>query len=234
MAFDINRLRLGERIAGVCAVLLFIDEFLNWYSASASNVAKKLGVNLPAGVNETATASAWKAFDWVDLLMLLTIIVVLAWITLAATQRTVAMPVTASTIATALCAITTLVVLYRIINQPGPNDIVDVEYGAYLGLVLLLAMTYGGFAAMRDEGATFGQAGDTIRSAVESRTEPAPPRTTPAPEPPPRAEPVPPRAEPVATPPAEPVAAPPAAAPAPPAAAPAPPPPAEPPAGESA
>jgi hypothetical protein len=214
MAFDINRLRLGERIAGVCAVLLFIDEFLNWYSASASNVAKKLGVNLPAGVNETATASAWKAFDWVDLLMLLTIIVVLAWITLAATQRTVAMPVTASTIATALCAITTLVVLYRIINQPGPNDIVDVEYGAYLGLVLLLGMTYGGFAAMRDEGATFGQAGDTIRSAVESRTEPAPPRTTPAPPP-----------EPVATPPAATTPPPPA---------PAPPPPAEPPAGESA
>jgi hypothetical protein len=203
MAFDINRLRLGERIAGVCAVLLFIDEFLNWYSVSASNVAKQLGVQLPNGVGGSVTATAWKAFDWVDLLMLLTVIVVLGWVALAAMQRTVAMPVTASTIATALCAITTVVVLYRIINQPGPNDLVDVEYGAYLGLVLLLAMTYGGYAAMRDEGATFGQAGDRIRSAVEARTEPAPPRTTPAPEPPP----------------AEPVGAPPAGAPAPPAAA---------------
>jgi hypothetical protein len=211
MAFDINRLRLGERIAGVCAVLLFIDEFLNWYSVSASNVAKQLGVQLPNGVSGSITATAWKAFDWVDLLMLLTVIVVLSWVALTAMQRTVAMPVTVSTIATALCAITTLVVLYRIINQPGPNDLVDVEYGAYLGLVLLLAMTYGGYAAMRDEGATFGHAGDSIRSAVESRTEPAPPRTTPAPEPPP----------------AEPVAAPPAAAPAAPPAA-------EPPRGESA
>jgi hypothetical protein len=181
MAFDINRLRLGERIAGVCAVLLFIDEFLNWYSVSASNVAKQLGVQLPNGVSGSITATAWKAFDWVDLLMLLTVLVVLAWVALTAMQRTVAMPVTASTIATALCAITTVVVLYRIINQPGPNDLVDVEYGAYLGLVLLLAMTYGGYAAMREEGATFGQAGDSLRSAVEARTEPAPPRTTPPP-----------------------------------------------------
>jgi hypothetical protein len=205
MAFDINRLRLGERIAGVCAVLLFIDEFLNWYSVSASNVAKQLGVQLPNGVSGSITATAWKAFDWVDLLMLLTVLVVLAWVALTAMQRTVAMPVTASTIATALCAITTVVVLYRIINQPGPNDLVDVEYGAYLGLVLLLAMTYGGYAAMREEGATFGQAGDSLRSAVEARTEPAPPRTTPAPEPP--------RPEPVAGPPAAAPAAPPAAEP---------------------
>jgi hypothetical protein len=205
MAFDINRLRLGERIAGVCAVLLFIDEFLNWYSVSASNVAKQLGVQLPNGVSGSITATAWKAFDWVDLLMLLTVLVVLAWVALTAMQRTVAMPVTASTIATALCAITTVVVLYRIINQPGPNDLVDVEYGAYLGLVLLLAMTYGGYAAMREEGATFGQASDSLRSAVEARTEPAPPRTTPAPEPP--------QPEPVAGPPAAAPAAPPAAEP---------------------
>jgi hypothetical protein len=226
MAFDINRLRLGERIAGVCAVLLFIDEFLNWYSVSASNVAKQLGVKLPSGISAPSiTVTAWQAFDWVDLLMLLTVIVVLGWVALAAMQRTVALPVTMSTIATALCAITTLVVLYRIVNQPGPNDLVDVEYGAYFGLVLLLAMTYGGYAAMRDEGATFGQAGDSIRSAVESRTESAPPRTTPAPEPPP-AEPV--AAQPAAAPPPpEPVAAPPAAAPAAPPAA-------EPPQGESA
>jgi hypothetical protein len=209
MAFDINRLRLGERIAGVCAVLLFIDEFLNWYSVSASNVAKQLGVQLPNGVGGSITVTAWQAFDWVDLLMLLTVIVVLAWVALAAIQRTVALPVTMSTIATALCGVTTLVVLYRIINQPGPNDLVDIEYGAYLGLVLLLAMTYGGYAAMRDEGTTFGQAGDSLRSAVDARTEPAPPRTTPAPEP---------------------VAAPPTVAPAAPAAPPA----TEPPPGESA
>jgi hypothetical protein len=183
MAFDVSRLRLGERIAAGCAVLLFIDEFLNWYSANLSGaqqaVADRIGVS--------TTVSAWKAFDWVDLLMLLTILVVLAWVTLAATQRTVALPVTMSTIAAALCAFTTLIVLYRIINQPGPNNLVNVEYGAYLGLVLLLGMTYGTYTAMRDEGSSFGQAGEKIRSAVESRVEPAPPRTTAAPEPPPAA-----------------------------------------------
>jgi hypothetical protein len=190
MTFDINRLRLGERIAGGCAVLLFIDLFLNWYSANLTGAQQAIADRLGADT----TVSAWQAFDWVDLLMLLTIIVVLAWVALAATQRTVALPITASTIAAALCAFTTLVVLYRIINQPGPNDLVNVEYGAYLGLLLLLGMTYGTYAAMRDEGATFGEAGERIRAAVESRTEPAPPRTTAAPSPPP-AEPAPPPAQ---------------------------------------
>jgi hypothetical protein len=209
MAFDLTRLRLGERIAAVCAVALFIDEFLNWYSVSAASVAKSLGVKVPAGVSGSlsASASAWKAFDWVDLLMLLTILVVLAWVTLTATQRTVALPVTASTIAAALCAFTTLIVLYRIINQPGPNDIVDVEYGAYLGLLLLIGMTYGTYAAMREEGSSFGQAGDKIRSAVESRVEPAPPRTTAAPAPPPPAPPAAPQAAPAPPPPAPPAQA---------------------------
>ena len=210
MPFDINRLRLGERIAGVCAVLLFIDEFLSWYSVNLSGAQQALADRLGA----STTASAWKAFDWVDLLMLLTIIVVLAWIALVATQRTVALPVTASTISAALCAFTTLVVLYRIINQPGPNDLVNVEYGAYIGLLLLIGMTYGAYRAMRDEGSTFGEAGSKLRAAVESRTEPAPPRTTPAPP----AEPPPPPA---------PGAGPPAQAPPPPAQAP--PPPADPP-----
>ncbi|MCW3065038.1 MAG: hypothetical protein JWN32_2210 [Solirubrobacterales bacterium] len=184
MAFDYTRLRLGERIAGVCALLLFIDEFLDWYS-----------LNIPGGPG----ASAWDIFAWVDLLMLLTVIVVLTWVALTGMQRTVALPVTMTTIAAALCAFTTLIVLYRIINQPGPNAIVNVEYGAYLGLLLLIGMTYGAYTAMRDEGSTFGEAGSRLRSAVESRTEPAPPRTTPAPPPP--ASPPPPAAPPAQAPP---------------------------------
>jgi hypothetical protein len=235
MAFDINRLRLGERIAGACAVLLFIDLFLNWYSANAASVAKHLGVTLPPGVSGgiSKSFSAWTAFGWVDLLMLLTIIVVLGWIALAATQRTVALPIAASTIAAALCAFTTLVVLYRIINQPGPNDVIDVEYGAYLGLLLLLGMTYGTYAAMRAEGATFGQAGDKLRAAVESRTQPAPPRAA-EPAPPGPADAAPPRANDRPAPPAADPPPPPAPAAAPPAQAPPPPRSDPPPAGESA
>jgi hypothetical protein len=232
MGIDIDRLRLGERIAGGCAILLFIDEFLNWYSANVGDEAKKLGITVPRGVSLTATASAWKAFDWVDLLMLLTIIVVLGWITLTAMQRTVALPITASTIAAALCAFTGVIVLYRIINQPGPNDVVNVEFGAYLGLLLLIGMTYGAYRAMRDEGATFTQAGDKLRSVVDSPADPAPPRTTaaaPPAEPAAPAQPAPP-AEPAPPTVAQPPAAPPPPAAAPPAAAP----PADPPPGSTA
>ena len=34
---DVNRLSRGERIAGVAAVLLIVDMFLNWYSANLNS-----------------------------------------------------------------------------------------------------------------------------------------------------------------------------------------------------
>jgi hypothetical protein len=45
----------------------------------------------------------------------------------------------------------TLIVLYRIINQPGPNKLITVEWGAYVGLILVALVAYGGFRAMSEE-----------------------------------------------------------------------------------
>ena len=50
-----------------------------------------------------------------------------------------------------LGAFTTLLVLYRILNQPGPNEFVAVELGAFLGFLSVLAVAAGGYLAMRDE-----------------------------------------------------------------------------------
>ena len=48
-------------------------------------------------------------------------------------------------------ALATLLILYRIINQPGPNDIVDVELGAWLGLLAAIVITGGGWRSTRVE-----------------------------------------------------------------------------------
>ncbi len=172
MQFDMNRLRLGERIVAGAAVLLFIDMFLSWYSANLSGRFEAFANASGA----STSASAWKIFSYTDLWMLLVIIVALALVVLRATERTPALPIAGSVILTALAGFVTLLVLYRIINQPGPNNLVNVEFGAYLGFLLLAALTYGGFRSMREEGTTFSDARAQAEQMVGSRgtTTPAP------------------------------------------------------------
>ena len=92
---------------------------------------------------------------------------------LAASGRSVALPVAASVVVTVLGIIVALLVLYRIINQPGPNDVVDVKFGAYLGFLVCLGIAVGGFLAMAEEGATLGGGGGTAAAAPPPQ--PAPP-----------------------------------------------------------
>jgi hypothetical protein len=45
-----------------------------------------------------------------------------------------------------------LLVLYRLIDQPGPNELVEIEPGTWIGLVAALAVIAGGWISMRTEG----------------------------------------------------------------------------------
>ena len=141
---DVNRLSRGERIAGAAAVLLFIDMFLSWYSANHADVS----------------VTAWQAFSTTDILLLITIIVALGMVAARAMARSVNLPVSLPLVTACLGALMTLLVLWRIINQPGPNDFINVEYGAYLGLILIAALAYGAILA--------GGGVDTMRAEAES------------------------------------------------------------------
>jgi hypothetical protein len=193
---DVNRLRTGEKIAGAAAVLLFIDLFLSWYSVDLGGAlgaaAKSAGVD--------TSVSAWGAFSWVDLLLLLTILAALAMVVVRGTGRSVDLPASLPLIVAGLGVFATLVVLYRILNQPGPNDIISVEYGAYLGLILVAALTYGAVQAgggvddLRAEAESLSpreapSAGGTAPppSGAASVAETVPPPQAPVPSPPPAA-----------------------------------------------
>jgi hypothetical protein len=153
---DLNRLSRGEKIAGAAAVLLFIDMFLSWYSANISGALSAAASRF--GVDTSATA--WQAFSTTDILLLITIIVALAMVGTRAMARTVNLPVSLPLVVAALGALMTLLVLWRIINQPGPNDFINVEYGAYIGLILIAALTYGAVEA--------GGGVDTMRAEADS------------------------------------------------------------------
>jgi hypothetical protein len=153
---DVNRLSRGEQIAGAAAVLLFIDMFLHWYSANVSDSISRLAAR--AGVS--TSVSAWEAFSYTDLLLLVTILVALAMVGMRAMGTSANLPVSLPLVAAVLGALMTLLVLYRILNQPGPNDFINVEYGAFIGLILIAALTYGSIEA--------GGGVDTMRAEAES------------------------------------------------------------------
>ena len=74
---DTTKLRLGELIAGVSAILLFIVMFFHWYgiktgvSSQGSAILKGLTGQT---VGSTVGVSAWSIYSYTDLLLLLLII----------------------------------------------------------------------------------------------------------------------------------------------------------------
>jgi hypothetical protein len=201
MAFDISRLRRGEQIAALAAVLLFILMFFDWYTVSVSG-------GLLGGLS--IGGSAWQAFGFIDIYLFLVILAAIGLAVLTATERTPALPVTGAVIVTAMAALGTLLVLYRLIDTP-IGDVPDgVDVGrtvwAFLGLIAVAAIAYGGYLSMREEGTSLGDvkaqasaAGQQARAAFDSPapreeggTASAPPPSSPppaaAPPPPPPPE----------------------------------------------
>ncbi len=130
-----RRVRAGDVVAGVSGVLLLVSTFLNWYTVS--------------GRDDGLTA--WAAFGVVDLLVVL---VALLGIALAVSQvvgRGPALPVALGVITTTLALAGTLLVLYRILNQPGPNDLIGVGIGAWIGLAACLGVFLGAWLSLSDE-----------------------------------------------------------------------------------
>lgn len=137
-----RRLRDGEWIAGAGAVALVASLFLHWYGLDVA-------IGLP-GVGEPE-ATGWQAFDVLDVVLVLLMLVPLALVVTQATRASPAIPVFFSAMTVVAGALAALLILYRIVNQPGPNDLVEVQAGAWLGLLAALAVTGGGWRSMRVE-----------------------------------------------------------------------------------
>jgi hypothetical protein len=158
---ELSRLRQGDVIAGLGGVALLVVMFLDWYAAGGS---------------------AWQAFSVSDLILALTAVSGIGLAVLTASRRSPALPVAASVITSTLGALATLLVFYRILNQPGPNEFVEVKLGAFLGFLAVLAVAAGGYLAIRDE------EGEDAPMPVDVRPTPAPEGPG-DPAPPPEAEP---------------------------------------------
>lgn len=132
MSFDPGRLRRGEWMAGLGGVVLLVSLFaLDWY---------------------TGGIGGWEAHTILRWLMLLTGVAGIALWALTATQATDAVPLGTAVVTVVVAGPTTLLLLWRVlIDQPGANALVDVEIGAWLGLLSAALVLAGAWLSMRDE-----------------------------------------------------------------------------------
>jgi uncharacterized membrane protein len=146
-----RRLRDGEWIAGAGGVALVAAMFLHWYGAALDipdTVTGPDGSVIELGSPEV---TAWQAFGVLDVVLLLLALVPLALVVAQATRPSPAIPVALSVLTTLAGALAALLVLYRIVNQPGSNDLVTVEAGAWAGFAAALVIAGGGWRSMRAE-----------------------------------------------------------------------------------
>ncbi len=131
MDLDPARLRRGELLAGVGAVLLLVFMLAGkWYGHGAH------------------ARTGWEALSTLRWLLLVTIGAAFALVLAQISRRAPAIPATLSLVMMLLGLISVLALIYRVLINPPAHE----QVGAFLGLISALALAYGGFLSLREEG----------------------------------------------------------------------------------
>jgi hypothetical protein len=178
----VSRLRAGEWIALTGAGALLVTLFLPWFDVELpqQNVQRQVGGGGVLNVLSTYAVddwgSAWDALGWLTIVIALAAVGCAAWLAIVnAINGPVAQTVAASVLtATAGTLAFVALVLRALVFQPGPNDLVVVRYGAWLGLLAALILAGGGWWATKDERT---DAPESAYTPPEPRP-PPPPRLT--------------------------------------------------------
>jgi len=186
---ELDKLSMGEKIAAVSGVLLFVFMFFDWFGVEVS------GVPAFAGTVEGGGGSAWDALDVIPIFLVVAIVAAVGVAVIRLTDADVEPPVSLNTIVAVLGALAVLLILYRIIDPPGGDSFggvsvdITLEVGIFLGLLSAAGIAYGGYSAMREEGITFGDAADRLSGGGYGGGTPPPPPTQQTPPPPPPQQP---------------------------------------------
>jgi hypothetical protein len=164
----LGRLRTGEAIYLVAAILLFILMFFTWYGT-------EYGGATPAGgelefLTVAKGGNAWQMLDWIPLFLMLAIAVAVgaALLRILGSRWKPAIPPGAAVCALGLLA--AALILFRIISPPDRGAIegfapkANLEVAIFLALAAALGIAYGGWRAMADEGTSFGGVAKRLES----------------------------------------------------------------------
>jgi hypothetical protein len=157
-----SRLRPGEVLAALGAIALVVILFADWF-------ALEIGTG-----REGVSTTGWASLGWLMIALLVLTALAALWLAVATVARSAAEAVMAGVVTTALAVVAVPVLLLRIVTQPdlgvgAPNDLVAVQFAAWVGLICTALIAVGGFVALRDERV----------DAPESAYEPPEPRPAP-------------------------------------------------------
>jgi hypothetical protein len=147
----VSRLRPADLVAGGAGLVLLIALFLPWYGVTIETPSRPGSATITTFVVGPPHASAWQAFSVTDVLLALAALLAIAVPVVVATTSGPAKPVAVTVLSGVSSILAFLLIAYRLLNQPGPNDLVEVRGGAWLGFAAALVMIAGSWAAMRDE-----------------------------------------------------------------------------------
>lgn len=165
-----SRLRLGEVVAGAGGLALLGLLFLDWFALEST-----LQFALEKVARADVHTTGWSTLGWfLDVLLVVAMLGAAALVFSTVSARSVARTVSAAVLTTSIGTIATLVLVLRVILEPGlgvsaPNEFVDVKTTAWLGVACAAAIPLGAFIALKDE----------RTEAPESAYTPPPPRPTP-------------------------------------------------------
>jgi hypothetical protein len=130
-----TRLRPGDWVAGLGGAVLLVSLFLPWYDVK--------------GVDRHLTG--WQAFSVIDVILAIAAILGLAVAVTGAFRHTPAVPVAMAVLGVPVGALAVLLVLVRVLDPPGPNELLDLAVGSGVALVGALAVAAGSWLSMADE-----------------------------------------------------------------------------------
>ena len=152
---SLGRLRSGELLAGAGAVALFILLFFDWF---LPEIQPRVVETSGRVVGPEQHLSGWTSLGWAMLVLLLVTIVLAIWLAASTLfASSVSQPVAAGVLLGTVSVVAFVALVVRVtILQPGlgiglPDEGVEVQLPAYLGLAAMAVIVVGGWRSMADE-----------------------------------------------------------------------------------
>jgi hypothetical protein len=150
----LGRLKTGEKIAGVAAIVLFISMFLDWF---VIEIPESSGVDF---FLDGTGQSAWESLDFIPIVLTIVIVATLAMVLLRLSGAAYQPPAFGNVVLVVLGLISALLIAFRIIDPPGFGSFQGVfgtvsadrtaRFGIFLGLVAAVGVAFGGYRAIRE------------------------------------------------------------------------------------
>jgi hypothetical protein len=154
----VGALSRGSLVAGLAALALFVVMFMSWFgdAGQAAEDAEEVRraaeiLNVDAAPTDDTTDTAWQAFGWFGLAILIGAIGLgISFAVVTYTRASVSLPIALSSTTAGAGLLAVVYVFFRILNPPGDGE-VDREVGLFLGLLASAGIALGGWLGMQDD-----------------------------------------------------------------------------------